>query len=119
MNQEYDRIILNGQVVLPGGTYRLDIGIIGGKIAAISESLADSPADEMVDAEGKFVLPGMIDIHVHFNEPNFGHWEGFATGSSALAAGGCTTYADMPLNGNPPTVTPEALALKGELANGK
>ncbi|NIK68966.1 allantoinase [Paenibacillus sp. BK720] len=118
MNLAYDRIIRNGQVVLPDGTYRLDIGIFGGKIAALSESLEASAADETLDADGKYVLPGMIDIHVHFNEPNFGHWEGFATGSSALAAGGCTAYADMPLNGNPPTVTPEALALKGELAKG-
>ncbi|SFD71616.1 allantoinase [Paenibacillus catalpae] len=118
MNQVFDRMIRNGQVVLPDGTYPLDIGIIGGKIAAISESLADSAAHDVLDAEGKYVLPGMIDIHVHFNEPNFGHWEGFATGSAALAAGGCTAYADMPLNGNPPTVTPEALALKGKLAEG-
>ncbi|GLX70733.1 allantoinase [Paenibacillus glycanilyticus] len=118
MNQVFDRMIRNGKVVLPGGTYKRDIGIIDGKIAAISPSLADSAADEVLDAEGQYVLPGMIDIHVHFNEPNFGHWEGFATGSAALAAGGCTTYVDMPLNGNPPTVTPEALALKGNLAVG-
>ncbi|MCM3625811.1 allantoinase [Paenibacillus glycanilyticus] len=118
MNQVFDRMIRNGKVVLPDGTYSMDIGIIGGKIAAISESLADCAADDVLDAEGKYVLPGMIDIHVHFNEPNFGHWEGFATGSAALAAGGCTAYADMPLNGNPPTVTPEALSLKEKLAEG-
>jgi allantoinase len=118
MNQVFDRMIRNGQVVLPDGTYRLDIGIIDGKIAAISESLADSAANDVLDAAGKYVLPGMIDIHVHFNEPNFGHWEGFAAGSAALAAGGCTAYADMPLNGNPPTVTPEALNMKEKLAEG-
>lgn len=118
MNQLFDRMIRNGQVVLPDGTYKLDIGIIGGTIAAVSESLADCAADDVIDAEGKYVLPGMIDIHVHFNEPHFGHWEGFAAGSAALAAGGCTAYADMPLNGNPPTVTPEALALKEKLAEG-
>ncbi|MGO4106707.1 allantoinase [Paenibacillus sp. YAF4_2] len=118
MNQVFDRIIRNGMVVLPDGTYKLDIGILSGKIASISDLLADSAADDVLDAEGQYVMPGMIDIHVHFNEPNFGHWEGFATGSSALAAGGCTAYADMPLNGNPPTVTPEALELKGKLAAG-
>lgn len=54
------------------------------------------------DVRGLYVLPGLIDVHVHFNEPGRTHWEGFATGSAALAAGGGTLFAEMPLNAHPP-----------------
>ena len=57
-----------------------------------------------------------IDVHVHLNEPGMGDWEGFATGSAALAAGGCTMYIDMPLNGVPQTVTVSAMEMKLEAA---
>ncbi len=115
----YDRIVAGGDVVLPGGVRRLDIGIREGKIAALAEELSPTEGEEVLEARGKTVFPGMIDTHVHFNEPNLGHWEGFATGSAALAAGGCTAYLDMPLNGNPPTIHLDALRLKEELAAGK
>ncbi|MFD2875788.1 allantoinase AllB [Paenibacillus rhizoplanae] len=114
----YELIIRNGQVVLPGEVRRLEIGVKDGKIAALGEALQASTGTRILDAEGQYVLPGMIDMHVHFNEPAFGHWEGFRSGSAALAAGGCTCYADMPLNGNPPTVNLEALRLKAEAAAG-
>lgn len=116
MKESYDLIIKNGTVVLEREVRKLDVGIRNGQIAALSGSLADDIANRYIDAEGQYILPGMIDIHVHFNEPNYGHWEGFATGSASLAAGGCTMYADMPLNGNPPTVTPDALADKAAKA---
>lgn len=119
MTVSYDCIVTNGFVILPNEVRKLDIGIRNGLIAALSDSLADATADTYLHAEGQYVLPGMIDIHVHFNEPNFEHWEGFATGSAALAAGGCTSYVDMPLNGNPPTTTPESLTLKREKALGQ
>ncbi|MBT2289738.1 allantoinase AllB [Paenibacillus albidus] len=118
MKDLYELVIKNGTVVLPGKVVKLDIGISGGCIAALSESLPLAPDTLIMDAEGQYVLPGMIDMHVHFNEPAFGHWEGFRSGSAALAAGGCTTYADMPLNGNPPTVNKAALELKAGLAAG-
>jgi len=118
MKNSYELVIRNGNVVLPGEVLKLDIGVIDGTIAAISGDLAISPDTKVFDAEGQYVLPGMIDMHVHFNEPAFGHWEGFRSGSAALAAGGCTTYADMPLNGNPPTVNMAALKLKTEAAAG-
>lgn len=114
----YELIIRNGQVVLPEEVRRLEIGVKDGKIAALGEDLQASSGTRMLDAEGQYVLPGMIDMHVHFNEPALGHWEGFRSGSAALAAGGCTCYADMPLNGNPPTVSLEALRLKAEAAAG-
>lgn len=108
-------------MVLPNGVMQLDIGIKHGQIAVLcghGESGA-WPAEQRVDAAGLHIFPGMIDVHVHFNEPNLGHWEGFAAGSSALAAGGCTTYIDMPLNGNPPTVTVRAFEEKLRLAAGQ
>lgn len=114
----YELIIRNGQVVLPGEVRRLEIGVKDGKIAALGEALQALSGTRILDAEGQYVLPGMIDMHVHFNEPALGHWEGFRSGSAALAAGGCTCYADMPLNGNPPTVNVEALRLKAEAAAG-
>ncbi|WP_123041449.1 allantoinase [Cohnella candidum] len=115
----FDLIVSGGNVVLPEGVRRADIGIRDGKIAAIADLLPEGEAADVLDAGGRLVLPGMIDVHVHFNEPNFGHWEGFETGSAALAAGGCTAYLDMPLNGNPPTVNLEALRMKASLAEGR
>lgn len=118
MNMKLDLIVKNGWVVLPDEVRKLDIGIRDGRIEALAECLDNYNADSYIDADGQHVLPGMIDSHVHFNEPGLGDWEGFATGSAALAAGGCTTYVDMPLNGNPPTVSVDALKLKLEKAKG-
>lgn len=118
MKESYELIIRNGDVVLPGEVRRLDIGVKDGRIAALSDKLPGSPDTLEIDAAGQYVLPGMIDMHVHFNEPAYGHWEGFRSGSASLAAGGCTCYADMPLNGSPPTVNMEALRLKAEAAAG-
>ncbi|WP_340021936.1 allantoinase [Paenibacillus sp. FSL K6-1096] len=117
-DEAYELIVRNGEVVLPGEVRRLDVGVKHGRIAALGEALQASPDTRVMDAAGQYVLPGMIDMHVHFNEPALGHWEGFRSGSAALAAGGCTCYADMPLNGNPPTVNLEALRLKAEAAAG-
>ncbi|MFB9331052.1 allantoinase AllB [Paenibacillus aurantiacus] len=118
MGERFDLIIRGAEVVTSSDVRRLDIGIRDGRIAALEAGLSALAADRVIDARGKLALPGMIDMHVHFNEPNFGHWEGFRSGSAALAAGGITAYADMPLNGNPPTVTVEALRLKQSLAAG-
>jgi allantoinase len=76
------------------------IGIAEGKIAALNEG----SASEEIDASGLLVLPGVIDAHVHFNEPGRADWEGIATGSRACAAGGTTTFFDMPLNSTPPLI---------------
>ena len=64
----------------------------------------------------RVVLPGLVDTHVHINEPGRTEWEGFATATRAAAAGGITTLVDMPLNSSPVTTTAEALALKLEAA---
>jgi allantoinase len=84
------------------------IGITDGRIAG----LADGTAHEEIDATGLLVLPGVVDAHVHFNEPGRTEWEGWATGSRAAVAGGVTTVCDMPLNSLPPVVTAEAFRLK-------
>src|SRR6186713_773885 len=79
-----------------------DIGISDGKIVAIGADLS-GPATSEIDARDLAIFPGVIDAHVHFNEPGRTDWEGFATGSRAAAAGGTTTVFDMPLNAHPPT----------------
>ena len=75
-------------------------GIIfkGGKIAAIDRQGSFSEANEVIDAAGKYVLPGIIDAHVHFREPGYEYKEDFGTGSAAAAYGGVTTVLDMPNN---------------------
>lgn len=87
MKESFELIIRNGEVVLPGEVVKLDIAVKDGKIAMLGRDLPALPDTRIIDAEGLYVLPGMIDMHVHFNEPSFGHWEGFRSGSAALAAG--------------------------------
>jgi len=84
-----------------------DVRITGDRITAVSESLDDSTDDHVVDATGKRLLPGMIDVHVHFRQPGFGHKETWETGTKSAAAGGVTTVVDQP-NTEPPTVDGEA-----------
>ena len=81
-----------------------------GRIAAVGPDL-DEQADEL-DASGLHVLPGVVDAHVHFNEPGRADWEGIATGSAAVAAGGGTCFVEMPLNAHPPTVDGDAFHAK-------
>jgi allantoinase len=110
-----DYLIKGGSVVLPDRVTVADIGIKSGIIVDISLDI-QTPSKQTIDAHGLFVMAGVIDAHVHLNEPGLGEWEGFETGSAALAAGGCTTFIDMPLNGLPPTVTVDAMNEKLEAA---
>jgi allantoinase len=87
-----------------------DIAIEDGKIAAIGPELPG--AAEEIDARGLHVFPGLIDVHLHFNEPGRTEWEGSASGSRALAAGGGTLFFDMPLNSTPCTVNADAFDQK-------
>ncbi|MBA3272851.1 MAG: allantoinase AllB [Chthoniobacterales bacterium] len=104
-------IIRNGSVVLPEGERIADIAIQDGTIAQISATIAGSASSE-IDATDLHVLPGVIDSHVHFNEPGRADWEGIATGSLACAAGGTTCFIDMPLNASPPTLDAASFDLK-------
>ncbi|WP_028547576.1 allantoinase [Paenibacillus sp. UNC451MF] len=123
MAESFDMIVQNGKVVLRDEIQQLDIGIRDGRIVRLAERIEPDTVDsslsvKFIDAAGQFVLPGVVDVHVHFNEPGFGSWEGFASGSAALAAGGVTSYVDMPLNGRPPTVNSSAFHQKLEAARG-
>ncbi|HEY1343067.1 MAG TPA: allantoinase AllB [Bryobacteraceae bacterium] len=95
-------IVRGGSVVTPEGLIQADIAVEDGVIREVGPGL--SGAGEEIDAHGLTVMPGLIDVHVHFNEPGRTEWEGAATGSRALAAGGGTTFFDMPLNSSPCTV---------------
>ena len=96
------RVIRGATVVTPEQVAIQDIAIVDGLIEAIGGEL---PAgDEETNGEGLHILPAVIDIHVHFNEPGRTEWEGAATGSRAAAAGGAAAYFDMPLNSTPCTV---------------
>lgn len=113
----YDTIIRNGKVVLAEQVINTQIGIKDGKITALGEELGD--ASEIIDAGGMYVLPGVVDAHVHLCEPGRTQWEGFITGTKALAAGGTTCYVDMPLNNLPATTDGETVKQKLESAKDK
>ena len=114
----YDLIIRNGTLVLPADTTlrtdpsgRADIAVSDGRIVAVDPEVSGSSKVE-IDASGLHVFPGLIDAHVHFNEPGRAEWEGLASGSRAVAAGGGTTFFDMPLNAHPPTLDAASFDLK-------
>jgi len=107
-----DLVIRGATVILPGGSSRADLAIEDGRISEIGPELVG--ASQEIDAGGLFVLPGLIDVHVHFNEPGREHWEGAATGSRALAAGGGTLFFDMPLNSTPCCVNAREVDRKRE-----
>jgi allantoinase len=90
----------------------MDLLIQDGQVQSILPPGHTASADSVLDASGLHVLPGVVDAHVHFNEPGRTDWEGFLSGSTAAAAGGVTTVCDMPLNCHPPTLDARALALK-------
>lgn len=110
----YDMVIKGAKAVTPDGVIEADIVVQNGVIAEIGSDI-EASGTEIIQADGKYVFPGVIDCHVHFNEPGREDWEGFETGSQMMAAGGCTTYFDMPLNCIPSTVTAEHLLAKAEL----
>ncbi|GGJ96546.1 allantoinase [Lentibacillus kapialis] len=113
----YDVIIKNGTIVTADSTLQGDIAIQDGKITkVVTDKPLENDAAKLIDAEGLHVLPGLIDPHVHFNEPGRTEWEGLETGSKSLAAGGAATFFDMPLNSTPPVIDKDNLNAKKELA---
>jgi allantoinase len=114
----YDLIIRGGTVVTHEDESRRDIGISGEQIVAIAPELPGN-ASQVIDATGFHIFPGLIDSHVHFNDPGRATWEGIATGSLALAAGGGTLFFDMPLNAHPPTLGAESFDQKLAVARKK
>ena len=112
-----DIVIKNGLTVLPSGVTQSSIVIDGGKIIGIMNS-SEPKADRVIDARGKVVLPGMVDMHVHLRDPGFPERENFESGTRAAAAGGVTTVIDMP-NTVPATVTLKAFKEKRAIADKK
>ena len=113
-------LVLRGQrVVTPDGTGPAAIHIQNGKIAAVT-AYEDVPAGCPLHEAGRsVVMPGLVDTHVHINEPGRTDWEGFETATRAAAAGGVTTLIEMPLNSIPPTTTVQNYEAKLQAARGK
>ncbi len=106
------------RVVLPGGERAAAVHTDGGVVTAVT-AFDDVPAGAVTLADDEVLLPGLVDSHVHVNEPGRTEWEGFATATRAAAAGGITTIVDMPLNSMPATTTLDALRVKREVAAGQ
>ncbi len=104
--------IKSERLLLPEGFRKGAVLIEDGKIVAVTDVLPDRDWDELVDAGDAIVMPGIIDPHVHINEPGRTDWEGFDTGTRSAIAGGITALVDMPLNSSPVTTTVEAFHQK-------
>jgi allantoinase len=115
-----DLLIRGRRVACPDGIRPAAVGVTGGEIVAVAPyDTALSGAQTVELAGDEVLLPGLVDTHVHINEPGRTDWEGFATATRAAAAGGITTLIDMPLNSVPPTVTVDALRAKRAAAAGQ
>ncbi len=112
-----DVVIKNGTLVLPSGLWEGSLVIDEGKIIGIMKS-GEPKADRVIDAIGKYVLPGMVDMHVHLRDPGNPERENFESGTRAAAAGGVTSVMDMP-NTVPATVTVKAFEEKKAIASKK
>jgi dihydroorotase len=113
-----DLVIRGGTVVSPEAAFAASIAVKDGTVLAVGADEAMPASRETLDARGLHVLPGAIDVHVHFRDPGYPHKEDFASGTAAAAMGGVTTVFDMP-NTIPPTGTAAALAAKHAIAAAK
>ncbi|MDF1594065.1 MAG: dihydroorotase [Desulfobacterales bacterium] len=93
-----DRALINGTIVTSEGRFRGGIGIRDGRIAAITEGGNGFTGGEIIDVAGNYILPGVIDAHIHFQDPGFTHREDFEHGTAACAVGGITTAISHPMN---------------------
>eukprot|EP00850_Spirogloea_muscicola_P005978 SM000028S10072 [mRNA] locus=s28:192167:196359:+ [translate_table: standard] len=120
---DYEHYVLySRRVVTPKGIQPAAIEVLHGRIASVikrQEAPVTSEKLPVVDYGSLVISPGLVDIHVHLNEPGRTEWEGFVSGTRAAAAGGITTLVDMPLNSIPTTINKEALLLKLAAAEGK
>ncbi|WP_281276209.1 allantoinase AllB [Flexivirga caeni] len=116
----FDLVVRAARAVTPDGMIACEVGVRGGRIAAVEALGSGLSAATVVElADDETLLPGVVDAHVHVNEPGRTDWEGFRTATLAAAAGGVTTIVDMPLNCIPSTVTAEALEFKQLVATGQ
>ena len=115
-----DLVLRARRMVTPGGEGPGCVAVSGGTIVAVEPLAAGLDGREVVElGDDVVLLPGLVDTHVHVNDPGRADWEGFRTATAAAAAGGVTTIIDMPLNSLPPTVDPAALAAKRAAAAGR
>lgn len=116
----FDLVIRAERAYTPEGVRGVEVGVRDGKIVAVEELGAGLSGTRHVDVPAdQVLLPGLVDTHVHVNEPGRTEWEGFASATRAAAAGGVTTIIDMPLNSIPPTVSVDALNVKRDVAKDK
>lgn len=110
----HPEVLIRGRrVLLPSGLAPATLHVTNGRITAVTAFEAPAPSDvPVVDAGQLLVTPGLVDSHVHINEPGRTEWEGFRTATQAAAAGGITTVVDMPLNSIPPTISADAACTK-------
>jgi allantoinase len=109
---DVDLVLRSRRVVTPQGVRAASVHLSGGTIARLA-AWDDCPSGpRLVDYDNLVIMPGLVDTHVHVNEPGRTEWEGFATATRAAAAGGVTTILDMPLNCVPPTTSVAALSAK-------
>jgi allantoinase len=114
-----DLVVRSRRALVAGEERAAAVAVVAGKVVAVGDYDAEFDAGEERDLGDTALLPGLVDTHVHVNEPGRTEWEGFATATRAAAAGGVTVIVDMPLNSLPPTVDGEALAVKQAAARGQ
>lgn len=116
----FDLVVRGEQTLTTAGIVAREIGIRDGRVVAIEPLGSGLVGAEVIElADDQVMIPGLVDTHVHVNEPGRTEWEGFDSATRAAAAGGVTTLIDMPLNSIPPTVNVDALAEKRAAAQGK
>ncbi|WP_448638534.1 allantoinase AllB [Geodermatophilus sp. URMC 63] len=116
----YDTVLRARRLVASGREQAGSVGVLDGRIAAVEPLQSDLQGERVVElGDDVVLLPGLVDAHVHVNEPGRTEWEGFASATRAAAAGGVTTILDMPLNSIPPTVDVAALEVKRKSALGQ
>ncbi|TYQ10734.1 UNVERIFIED_ORG: allantoinase [Gordonia westfalica J30] len=116
----FDLVVRGEQTLTTAGIVAREIGIRDGRVVAIEPLGSGLVGTEVIElADNQVMIPGLVDTHVHVNEPGRTEWEGFDSATRAAAAGGVTTLIDMPLNSIPPTVNVDALAEKRAAAQGK
>ncbi|MET9551763.1 allantoinase AllB [Streptomyces sp. NPDC006645] len=123
-DRNVDLVLRSTRVVTPDGTRPASVAVTGGTITAVlpyerGYGSELPPGARLEDVGDDVVLPGLVDTHVHVNDPGRAEWEGFWTATRAAASGGITTLIDMPLNSLPPTTTTAHLRIKREVAGPK
>jgi allantoinase len=110
-------LVVRGNLLRGDDVSAAEVGVRDGRIVAIEPAGTRLEGERVLElAADEVLLPGLVDSHVHVNEPGRTEWEGFASATRAAAAGGVTTIIDMPLNSIPPTVTVDALEIKRRVA---